>query len=356
MKPISSAGPSPRRRAWLQAGLGAGLALACSPMVANTDDRWRERVLRGLGTTIWIRAAADSRSRVEHGLDAAVAAIRRVERSMSLFDPKSDLCRLNRDGDLGDPDPWLVDVLSLAIAVAAGSDGAFDPTVQPLWALWDAARHAGVRPSPADIARARDRVDWRVLDVGARRIRFTRLGTAVTLNGIAQGFAADVARDALQQSGVEDALIDAGEWSTLGRAPAGKPWTLALSDPIEPGAIAGLVRPDEGRSIATSTGVAYPFTADGSAHHILDPRTGTSPPGTRLVSILAPRCALADALTKVFYLAPIDRHPALVARWSADPPATGHGGRVDAITIDADGVIRASAGASLSSGIPPDRR
>ncbi len=355
MTAVTNAGPSPARRACLRAGLGAGFALMSSPMVASTDDRWRERVLQGLGTTIWLRAAADSRVRAERGLDAAVAAIHRVERSMSLFDPGSQLCRLNREGELADPDPWLLDVMTLALAVAAASDGAFDPTVQPLWTLWDAARRAGTRPSTAGIAAARARVDWRAVDVGTRTIRFTRAGTAVTLNGIAQGFAADVARDALQEAGVADALIDAGEWSSLGRAPAGEPWALALADPVDPGRIAGLVRPDDGRSIATSSGFAYPFTADRSAHHILDPHTGVSPPGTRLVSILAPRCAFADALTKVFYMAPIDRHPALLTRWRGDTsPAAGER-HIDVISIDAGGVIRSSSGSLLNSTVPARR-
>ena len=40
-------------------------------------------------------------------------------------------------------------------------------------------------------------------------------GMALTLNGIAQGYAGDLARAALQAHGIEHALIDTGEWSAL---------------------------------------------------------------------------------------------------------------------------------------------
>lgn len=339
--------PRGLRRAWLRAGLGAGLALtlpSTAAAAAAGDDRWRERVMQGLGTTLWLRAAGDDRARTDRALDAAVRAIRRVERVMNLFDPSSELSRLNRDGVLPDPDPWLLEVLGLALSVAAASDGAFDPTVQPLWNAWESARRGHTRLTPAQIRQARSRVDWRAVEIGPRRIRFTRAGTALTLNGIAQGFAADVATRELRDAGIEHALIDAGEWSVLGHAPGGGPWTLALADPADSARIAGRLQPGDGRSVATSMGSAHPFTDDGTMHHILDPRTGVSPTAWRAITVLASSCALADALTKVFYTAPHDRHAVLLERWRHDPPAGTGGSPIDLVSIDAAGRLRASAG------------
>lgn len=343
------------RRRLLRTGFGAGLALAAGfapagPSKARrypADADWRERTMQGLGTTLWLRAAASSVARTQRGLDEAVAAIRCVERTMSLFDARSQLCQLNRDGQLTAPDPWLVQVLELARFVAAASDGAFDPTVQPLWLCWDEARRAGRRPEEAQIARARSLVDWRAVSISPARIRYQRAGMAMTLNGIAQGFAADVARDALLAAGVTDALIDAGEWAPIGRAPGGRPWTLSLADPQRPdggGEPLALVQPDHERAIATSTGVAYPFAGDGSEHHILDPHTGHSPQGLRLVSVLAGRCALADALTKVFYMAKVAQHAALATAWSMRKvPGVGVS-RIDVVSVDAAGVVRRTPG------------
>jgi TetR/AcrR family transcriptional regulator len=51
---------------------------------------------------------------LKQALDASVQAIRSVEKQMSLFDPDSAVSRLNRLGELRQPDVELVSVLSLA--------------------------------------------------------------------------------------------------------------------------------------------------------------------------------------------------------------------------------------------------
>jgi hypothetical protein len=76
-----------------------------------------------------------------------VTLLRHLESQLSLFDPASALCRLNRDGVLRQPDPALVDLLEQAQAVSARSQGAFDVTVQPLWAAWQQATAAGRLPT-----------------------------------------------------------------------------------------------------------------------------------------------------------------------------------------------------------------
>ena len=45
------------------------------------------------------------------------------------------------------------------------------------------------------------------------------------------------------------------------------------------------------------------FSEDHRYHHIFDPRTGASPAMASTVSVVAESWALADALTKVFFVA-----------------------------------------------------
>ena len=123
-----------RRRSVLHLALGS---LAASvPGGEASALHWNERLLQGFGTTLRLRAGHARDSTCKDALDAAVAAVRRVESLMSLFDPASALSVLNRDGVLHDPHPQLVDVLRLAHDLAARSDGAFDITVLPLWQAW----------------------------------------------------------------------------------------------------------------------------------------------------------------------------------------------------------------------------
>jgi thiamine biosynthesis lipoprotein len=199
--------------------------------------------------------------------------------------------------------------------------GAFDPTVQPLWAL-----HARGTPSEADVAAAKALVDWTKVEVGPRRIVLGRPGMAVTLNGIAQGFAADRVREVLRAHGVRHALADTGEFNGMGRRPDGDAWRVGIQHPRVADAWAALASLED-RFLATSGDYATPFSADFKSHHIFDPATGRSPEALSSVTILAPSGIEADALsTSVFVLGP-DRGLALCASRPG----------VDALTLLKDG-------------------
>lgn len=338
------------RRRWLGMALGLGAAgvgaasigaammgtsLFRSPHRSDGKLIWRERALLGFGTTLWLRAAHEDAGRLEAALDAAVATIRHIERQMSLFDADSALVRLNRDGLLEAPDADLVRVLELAAAVSSRSSGTFDVTVQPLWQAWQRAHAAGRAPSTAEITAARERVDWRAVDVGPHRIALQRPGMAITLNGIAQGYAADRVRQGLIDHAIEHAAIDTGEWISTGASPEGTPWTLGIADPRRRASIIAKLFAD-GRGVASSSDDRTSFSADHRHHHILDPRTGYSPTDIAAITIAAPSCALADALTKVLFMASADEALALAEQWG-----------VDALVIDKSARWRATRGLVL---------
>jgi thiamine biosynthesis lipoprotein len=334
---------SPARRHWLRWALGAATASATASGLAGqaladparADLVWRERALLGFGTTLWLRAAHADAARLEHALDAAVALLRHIEQQMSLFDPGSALCRLNRDGVLLRPDPALVAVLQLARQVSARSGGAFDATVQPLWAVWQQAHAQRRKPTPAELLAARALVDWRAVAVSATEVRLGRAGMALTLNGIAQGFAAERARALLQAHGIGHALLDTGEWAPIGQAPDGQPWQLGLASPRDSARMLATLRAD-GRGMAVSSDAMLRFGPDASDdrdHHILDPHTGRSPPHLSAVVVAARSTALADALTKVLFMGTAPQALALARQWG-----------VDVVAVDKAGRLHASAG------------
>ncbi len=327
---------APSRRQWLRLSLGLA-GVAALPGAAQTQAlQWRERVWLGFGTTLWMRAAHANAATADAALDAALAATLHVERQMSLFDPQSALCQLNRDGALHNPHPDLVAVLTLARNVAQRSQGGFDVSVQPLWAAWAQAHAEGRSPTRGELNAARRRVDWRAVHIEPARITLRKPGMALTLNGIAQGYAADLAQTALRSHGIEHALLNTGEWSTLGRGPDAQAWTLGIADPHAAGALIARLS-GESRAVATSSDAHLSFSADHRHHHILDPRTGQSPEELSSVTVIADSGALADALTKVMFM----------GGWKAALPlAADHG--VDILVVDKRGRWKASAGLRLT--------
>ncbi|MGI8978678.1 MAG: FAD:protein FMN transferase [Pirellulaceae bacterium] len=298
-----------RRRFCLSLALGAGGA-ACYGLSRLGSGRKElasfSHTSTALGTKVEITALHSSQSQAAAGVKAAFAELEQVEEVMSLYRPHSQLCRLNREGVLRQPHPYLVEVLTAAHELADKSGGKFDVTIQPLWKLHEAAAQHDRTPSAAEIAAAVELVDWRKLEVSTNLIRLNRFGMAVTLNGIAQGYAADRAKAALQQHSVKHALINTGELTSLGSKATGQPWRVGIQHPREAEDFIALADLD-GRCLATSGDYATTFGNDCQRHHILDPDTGASAAGFASVSIAAPSGLLADGLsTATFVLGPVE--------------------------------------------------
>jgi len=257
-----------------------------------------------LGSQVAITVLDESPPAAERAIAAAMAELRVVERLMSIYRPDSQLSRLNRNGVLERPHPYVADVLCRARQMSQRSEGAFDVTVQPLWDVYADAHRAGGLPDAAALDHARRKVDWRRLEVSGGRIRLHGPGTAVTLNGIAQGFAADRVRGALARARIRYALVDTGEIGTLGGKAAEGPWQVGIQHPRREDAYVALANLD-GRCLATSGDYASSFTADHRHHHLFDPKTGRSAERLASVSVAARTATEADALsTSVFVLGP----------------------------------------------------
>jgi len=223
------------------------------------------------------------RSQAQPALAEARRLIGKLERLFSLYDPASALSMLNRNGALAAPDASFMALMQAADYAHRVSDRLFDPTVQALWA----ALSQGVNP---DAARAR--VGWDRVQISENRIALGP-SQAVTLNGIAQGFATDRIADMLLARGFGDMLVNIGEYRGTGG-----PFTLALSDPTH--GIMGHRTLSDG-AIATSSPTATMLGVQG---HILHP---TARPQWSSVSVEATQATIADSLSTAMVLAPRDQ-------------------------------------------------
>jgi thiamine biosynthesis lipoprotein len=239
----------------------------------------------------------------ESAVAAAFSDVALVEELMSLYRADSQLVQLNRYGVVHRPHPYLVEVLNYAQTLSQRSKGAFDVTVQPLWELYQQAMQRGELPRETEVAAARQRVSWRKLFVSPDKITL-RSGAAITLNGVAQGYAADRALAALRQHGVKHALVDAGELGALGGKPSNGAWTVGVQHPRDANAYVALTNLSNG-CLATSGDYETTFSPDFLHHHLFDPRTGRSPQELASVTVAARSAMEADGLsTAVFVLGP----------------------------------------------------
>ena len=273
-----------------------------------------------MGTTYSVAVVVPPAGDTRDELEAAVAdELAAVNRQMSTWDPGSELSLFNASAstDWFPVSARTAAVTALALEVAAGSGGAFDPTVGPLVELWGFGE--GPRPDRVptgeELAAARQFVGYQKLH--ARReppaLRKDLPGLRVTLSAVAKGHGVDRVAERLEAAGVTDYLVEiGGELRAAGAKAGGVPWTAGVETPIDD--VTGarrealravpLAAEPATAALATSGNYRNFYQLGGkTVAHTLDPRTGrpvrvTDEGGATLasVSVLAADCATADAL------------------------------------------------------------
>jgi thiamine biosynthesis lipoprotein len=257
-----------------------------------------------MGTTAAVRVSGLREA--APALDAAFAALQRVDDAMSLWKP-SELSGLNERG-FGRVSEDLLAVLRGALEAAAASDGAFDPTVEPL------VRATGGLGGPrrglekSERRELLKRVGWRRvhLDPATSAVRLEP-GTRLDLGGIAKGYAVDLALAELRRAGASAGEVDLGS-SSLGAF--GVDTRVAVRDPEAAGG-------EPWASFRLAGGFLATSGSDQKGHHILDPRTGRTVAGVLSATVVAPTGLQADALSTAVFVMGADEGLALLERQGA---------------------------------------
>ena len=279
-----------------------------------------QRAQPWLGTLVEIAADGPDPAMAHAAIKHAFARIAAVHGAMSFHDAESELSRINRHAarDWMTLSGDLAQVFQAALEFAAASDGLFDPSVAPwLVETGHLPRHPHM---PADVA-----PDWQAIELDGDRVRFAR-PLLVDFGGIAKGYAVDAALAVLRDAGMASARVNAG--GDLARF-GGSAEPVRVRHPAQPTLSLHLADLRNG-AVATSAGY---YQAEAAASPLRHPHTGGELCRTLSVSVLAPTCLIADALTKIVAADP-QRAPTLLGRQDAQ-----------AILID-----RSSPAVSISDG------
>jgi FAD:protein FMN transferase len=237
----------------------------------------------------------------EGAFEACFARLREIDAKMNMWDPASELSRLNARSGEG-PIPVSGDLVATAergLELAAETDGVFDPSVAPLVRLWGigsdelGAGHGPRLPSEAELRAARALVGWRRVrvDRSAGTIELESRGMGLDFGALAKGYGAMEGAKVLSAMGIRSALLDVGGCVlVLGSASRGKAWRIGVQDPGLPrGSPLGYFSL---RDSAVDTSGVYEryFDYGGRRYaHIFDTRTGrpieTSPIASATVAL-----------------------------------------------------------------------
>ncbi len=263
-----------------------------------------------MGTIGAFTLYGDDPAAADEAMTAARAEFDRVRKFANLYDPESELSRLNRSAASApfacSDELWLL--LSEARQAFEFSNGAFDITAKPLMDLWGFYRKRGDSlPSAAETEQARKLVGLEkvVFDDDAHTVFFPVSGMSFDLGGIAKGYAVDLAAEAVTARGFTRGVIDLG--GNLKLLPQGPPghsfYRVGIRDPRNRDEV--LPEPMELRDAALSTSGDYErFVTIGGVRygHIMDPATGMPTRSEYSVTVVAPSALLADWLSTAVFL------------------------------------------------------
>ena len=247
----------------------------------------------------------------ERAQKLAATAFRLVETNFSVFIADSAVSRLNRGESIRmASDAPFAKVVRFALETAGDSDGAFDPTVNPLMRAWGFRGGTPSVPAGTTLSNALSSVGWgriSISNVYSGEIVVSAGGAELDFGAIAKGYAVDCAYERLVASGYTDFLINLGGNIRVSGSPepGRSEWNIAVRDPSGRHPPSPLPRPlQSGEAVATSGSYERFVEIDGRRYsHIIDPRTGHPVDnGLGSVSVIAPSAMMADAYSTTLFV------------------------------------------------------
>lgn len=239
--------------------------------------------------------------------DAVHQEIARLEDELSRFRQTSDIWRISQlqAGESTRVGLAAFDCLALSKAVYEETHGAFDITMAPLLRLWRQNDGTPRQPHERELEDARAIVGSQHFSLNEETLTVTVHASQMVfdLGGVGKGYALDQSLHILEDWGIKNALLNAGDSTLLaiGKAPNEIGWPVSLSEGAD-----AIVLCDQAVS-------GSGFQVQGA--HIIDPRTHAPvPPRPERTFAIAPTAALSDALSTAFAILGQDEVDAICQR------------------------------------------
>jgi thiamine biosynthesis lipoprotein len=274
-----------------------------SPQQAGCPDEMSFEFF-AMGTPCRIAIEDTAEEVAERAARAAIAEVRRIEAKYSRYQSDSVVSRINAAAGSGrtvEVDEETADLLDFAARLHAFSDGLFDPTTGVLRRVWDF--RAARLPEPAQVQSVLACVGWHRVEWRRPHIHLAVPGMELDFGGFGKEYATDRAATVLAAAGVASALVNlGGDLRIVGKRAREQGWLLGIADPRKDGAVFASITLHEG-ALATSGDYERYFEHAGRRYcHVLDPRSGWPAEGWRSVSVSAPACLAAGAVSTVAML------------------------------------------------------
>lgn len=289
------------------------------------ERRWRTTL------AVTLPGSADGAS-IRRAEQILTAEVNRLERAASRFRGDSEISAVNRAAGQWVPaSSLLVELVEVALAAAASTDGLVDPCLGRQvdaagYRSWAAGEVAVLDPGTTMPAASGS---WCEVEVATGRVRIPA-GVALDLGATAKAWLADeVAERIADELGLDVIANMGGDLRVITEAPG---WVVSADHEV-PGLPERAIGITDGGLATSGQGRRRWLTTAGPAHHLIDPRTGRSADtGWWAVSAVAATATAGNVAATAGMLLDGDA-PAwfaqrglhgLFTRWSGSGRATAH--------------------------------
>jgi thiamine biosynthesis lipoprotein len=268
------------------------------PVISRTIFK---RVLKLMGNRFEISVVAphDENTWASNCIDSAVAEIQRIEKLLTTYNEDSQTNLVNRFAGVKPVkvDKELVDLVNRSKKISEITQGAFDISYGSIdMRLWNFDKNMTTLPSPQAARQLVRLINYKnvIADPENGTVFLKQKGMRIGFGGIGKGYAAERAKLILKQMGVDSGIVNAaGDLTTWGFQPDGKPWTIGIASPNAVQSPFSWVNITD-LAVATSGNYEKFVMIGGKKYsHTIDPKTGLPVHGIKSVTIISPDAEIA---------------------------------------------------------------
>jgi len=260
------------------------------------------KVTKLMGNRFEFTVVANDEQWAFQSIDKAIVEIQRIERLLTTFDDDSQTNLINRFAGVKpvEVDREVFDLIERSTRISNLTQGAFDITYGSVdRSLWNFDKNMTSLPDPTTAMQYVRLINFKnvILDKENCTVFLKEKGMRIGFGGIGKGYAAERGKYVLKQEGVSSGIVNAaGDLTTWGYQPNGKPWTIGIADPNSKNKLFSYLNITN-MSIATSGNYEKYVVIDGKKYsHTINPKTGLPVSGIKSATIICSNAEIADAL------------------------------------------------------------
>ena len=307
-------------------------------VLAQSPEQVIEQHASIMGTDVHILINSQNQKTSLEAISAAMAEMRRIDDDMTDWRPIGQVWKLNKQSgkQAVKVSKEMLGLIQQSVRISEMTGGLFDISYRGVGSLWDFYKEPHVIPSAEQIQAGLKKVGYQhmIINEQERTVYLPIAGMEIGLGGIAKGYAVDRAVAIIESFGFKDFVVNAGGDLYVRGSGSAQLWKVGIRHPRKENALIAEI-PAKNYSIVTSGDYERFFIKDGKRYcHIVNPKTGFPAAACQSVTVLAKKCAEADALATGIFLMGPEKGLAFAEGLAS----------VEALIIDASGDIHMTTG------------